>query len=133
MHRCSRDLTAVKIKTSSDGGPREIVLGSVYLPHDYVEPPPTGESERLVMGCKAGRTHLIVGCDANSHHTSWGSTNINSRGESPFNYIIANGLDIINAGNGPTFIVYKMQEVTDITIATFDAGNFVKDWPVTEN
>jgi hypothetical protein len=84
------------------------------------------ESERLVIGCKAGGTDLIVGCDAKSHHTSWGSTNINSRGKSPFNYIIANGLDI-NTSNRLTFIVYKRREVTDITIATFDAGNFVKD------
>jgi hypothetical protein len=29
MNHCSRDLTAVKIKTSIDGGPREIILGSV--------------------------------------------------------------------------------------------------------
>ena len=27
MHHCSRDLTAVKIKTLSGGGPREITLG----------------------------------------------------------------------------------------------------------
>ena len=28
MHHCSRDLTPVKIETSSGGGPREIILGS---------------------------------------------------------------------------------------------------------
>jgi hypothetical protein len=28
MHHCSRDLTAVKIKTLSGGGPKEIILGS---------------------------------------------------------------------------------------------------------
>jgi len=73
MHQCSRDLTVVKIKTSSGWGPREIILGSAYLPYD-VEPPPPGELERLVTGCRANGTHLIVGCDANSHHTSRGST-----------------------------------------------------------
>ena len=31
MHHCSRDLTAVKIKTSSGGGLREIILGLAYL------------------------------------------------------------------------------------------------------
>jgi hypothetical protein len=40
MHQCSRDLTAVKIKTSSDRGPREIVLGSAYLPYDDKLHPP---------------------------------------------------------------------------------------------
>jgi hypothetical protein len=38
-NHCSRDLTAVKIKTSSGRGPREIILGSAYLPYDDAEPP----------------------------------------------------------------------------------------------
>jgi len=131
MHHCSRDLTAVKITALSGGRPREIILGSAYLPYDDVAPPPPEELERLVMGCRAQGTHLIIGCDANSHHTSWGSTNIN-RGESLFNYIMANRLDIMNRGNRPTFVTTNRQEVLDITIATFYAGNLTKDWHVTE-
>jgi hypothetical protein len=104
----------------------------VYLPYDDVEPPSPGELERLVTGCRADATHLIVGCDANSHHTSWGSTNINNRGESLFNYIMANGLDIMNRGNKPTFVTSNRQEVIDITIATVYVGNCIKDWHVTE-
>jgi hypothetical protein len=91
MHHCSRDLTAVKSKTSCSEGPREIVVGSAYLPYDDIEPPPPWELNRLVMGCRAEGTHLIIGCDANAHHSSWGSTNINNRGVSLFNYIMANG------------------------------------------
>jgi len=132
MHHCSRDLMAVKIKTSSGRGPREIIVGSAYLPYNDVELPPPGELERLVMGCRAEGTHLINGCDANLHHTSWGSTNINNRGESLFNYIMANRLDIMNRGNRPTFVTSNRQEVIDITIATFHAGNLMKDWHVTE-
>jgi splicing factor 45 len=113
IHHCSRDLTAVKIKTSSGGGPREIILGSAYLPYDDDVPPPPRELEKLVMGCRAAGTHLIIGCDANSHHTSWGSTNTNNRGESLFNYIMANGLDIMNRGNRPTFFTSNRQEVID--------------------
>jgi hypothetical protein len=37
MHHCSRELTAVKIKTLSGGGPREIILRSAYLPYDDVD------------------------------------------------------------------------------------------------
>ena len=85
-----------------------------------------------MTGCSADGTHLIVGCDANSHHTSWGSTDINNRGESLFNCIMANGLDIMNRGNKPTFLASNRQEVVDITIATVYAGNFIKDWHVTE-
>ena len=127
MHHCSRDLTEVNIKTSNGGGPREIFLGSAYLPYADVETPPPGELERLVIRCKTEGTHLIIGCDANAHHTSWGSTNINNRGESHFNYIMANGLDIMNRGNKPTFVTSNRQEVIDITIATLYAGNFIKD------
>jgi hypothetical protein len=132
MKHCSRDLTAVKIKSSSEEGLREITLGSAYLPYDYAEPPPTRELERLVTGCRTEGTHLIIRCDANLHHTQWDTTNINNRGESLFNYIVANGLDIMNKGNRPTFVTCHRQEVIDITIATFYAGNFIKNWHVSE-
>jgi hypothetical protein len=46
---------------------------------------------------------------------------------------MANGLDIINKGNRPTFVTPNGQEVIDITVATFYAGNFIKDWHVTED
>jgi hypothetical protein len=132
MHHCSRDITAVKIKTSGGNGPREFILGSAYLPYYDVEPPPPGDLERLVMICRAQGTHLIIGCDANSHHTSWGRTNINNRGVFLFNYIMANGLDIMNRGNSPTFVTSNRQEVIDITVATIYASNLVKDWHVSE-
>jgi hypothetical protein len=71
----------VKIAASSVGKSREIILVSAYLPYDDAVPPPLEELEKLVMGCRAQGTHLIIGCDANSHHTSRGSTNINNGGE----------------------------------------------------
>jgi hypothetical protein len=126
------DLTVVKIKTSSEEGPREIILGSAYPPYDDAEPPPAKELERLVTWCRVEGTHLIIGCDANSHHTFWRSTNTNNRGECRFNYIMANGLDIMNKGNRPTFVTSKRQEVIDIMIANFDADNFIKNWHVSE-
>jgi hypothetical protein len=38
----------------------------------------------------------------------------------------------MNKGNRPTFVTSKSQEVIDITIATVYAGNFIRDWNVTE-
>jgi hypothetical protein len=38
----------------------------------------------------------------------------------------------MNKGSRPTFITCNSQKVIDITIATFYAGNFIKDWHVTE-
>jgi hypothetical protein len=43
-----------------------------------------------------------------------------------------NGLDVMNNGNRPTFVTSNRQEVIDIIIATFYAGNFIKDWQVSE-
>ena len=40
---------------------------------------------------------------------------------------MANGLDTMNRGNRPTFDTTNRQEVIDITIATFYAGNLIKD------
>jgi hypothetical protein len=45
---------------------------------------------------------------------------------------MTNGLDIMNKGNRPTFVMSNRQEVIDITIATFHAGNLIKNWQVTE-
>jgi hypothetical protein len=126
MHYCSRHLTAVNIKTSCCRGPREIILRSAYLSYDAAEPPSTRELERRVMGCRVEGTHLVVSCDANVHHTSSGSTSINNRAESLFNFIMANELDIMNKGNRPTFVTSNRQEVTDITIATFMLANLSK-------
>ncbi len=92
MHHSSRDFTAVKIQTWSGGGSRQIILWWVYLPYYDVVPLHPWELEKLVMGCRAAGTHVIIGCDANSHNTSLGSTNTNNRCESLFNYIMANGL-----------------------------------------
>jgi len=44
---------------------------------------------------------------------------------------MANGLVIMNRGNGPTFVTTNRQDVIDITIATFYAGNLIQDWHVT--
>jgi len=45
---------------------------------------------------------------------------------------MAKSLDIMNRVNRPTFVTSNRQEVIDITIATFHAGNFKKEWHVTE-
>jgi hypothetical protein len=128
---CYRGLTAVRITAPYSGGPREIVFGSAYLPFEDAEPPSTPGVEKLVMGYWDEGTHLIIGCHALSHHSCWGSTYTNNRGESLFNYFMANGLDITNRGNRPNFVTLTRQEVIDITIATIYAGNSFKVWNVT--
>jgi hypothetical protein len=96
MHYSSRDLMAAKIEPSRDRGPREIIYGSAYLPYDDFEPPTPREMEKLVAGRRADGSHLVTSCDMNAHHTTWDISNINDRGESLFNFLMANDLDVMN-------------------------------------
>ena len=109
----SRDVTAVKITISVGGVNRDVVMGSVYLPYDAQEPPPSKELVNLVQFCATQKLLLIVGCDANSHHTCWGSSDTNSRGNALLVYLVTTELDILNAGVKPTFVTAGRQEVID--------------------
>lgn len=130
---CCRDLVAVQIKSSETEGPRGVTLGSVYLPYDDPNPPPTPELVNLVNRCRGTNgSHLVIGCDANAHHSAWASTNINRRGESLFEFIMANNLDIINTGNTPTFVTCVRQEIIDITLATPYISNYIRGWHVSD-
>jgi len=111
----SRDVTAVKITISVGGVNRDVVMGSVYLPYNTQEPPPSKELVNLVQFCATQKLQLIVGCDANSHHTCWGSSDTNSRGNASLDYLVTTELDILNAGIKPTFVTARWQEVIDIS------------------
>jgi hypothetical protein len=59
---------------------------NAYMPSRYPlraseDPPPSRELEELVQYCESENLYLLVGCDSNAHHTAWGSTNCNGRGE----------------------------------------------------
>ena len=54
---------------------------------------------------------LLVGDDANSHHTLWGSTDTNSRGNDLLEYLITSDLDIFNTGNIPSYHNSVREEV----------------------
>jgi hypothetical protein len=61
----------------------ELIVTSAYLPYDSDEPPPNKEVRDIIEYC-----HIITGCDANAHHTLWGSTSSNPRGESLMEYLV---------------------------------------------
>ncbi|XP_054745965.1 uncharacterized protein LOC129250361 [Anastrepha obliqua] len=72
------DLVAIWTKVPTDKGEHEVIIASAYLPGDE-ETAPTRELVALVNYCKENHLRWIIGCDANAHHTIWGSTNINAR------------------------------------------------------
>jgi hypothetical protein len=60
---------------------RTIRFSSVSLP--YEDPEPLSAMMRdIVQQSAEEKREIILGIDANAHHTLWGSTDINPRGES---------------------------------------------------
>lgn len=78
------------------------------------------------------KLQLIVGCDANAHHTVWGSSNNNTRGESLLQFISSEGLVVANIGNEPTFVTSARREVLDLTLCTDIVSYNIKNWHVSE-
>ncbi|KAK9717534.1 Endonuclease-reverse transcriptase [Popillia japonica] len=111
-------------------GAGDLVLGSAYLPFDQEGPPPTTEVRALVAYAGERRRELLLGCDANAHHSVWGSTGINRRGELLTNFLAENGLTTLNRGNKPTFETASRAEVIDITVSTPRLAMWVKQWHV---
>ena len=73
---------------------------------------------------------LIIGSDVNAHHTLWGSTNVNNRGETLLEYILSTNLIILNRGNTPTYKNVTRGEVLDMTLATLNICDKILDWKV---
>ncbi|XP_050324506.1 uncharacterized protein LOC126755829 [Bactrocera neohumeralis] len=76
----TQDLVAVQARDTEG---KDLVLASAYFPGKTATAPPEAV-ERLVEHCKRHKLPLIIGCDANAHHTEWGSTDCNARGGAAF-------------------------------------------------
>jgi hypothetical protein len=125
-----RDLVAVLIKYNEEGAERRLVVCSAYLRYDSEEPPPSKEFEDLVRYCETEDLYLVVGCDSNAHHSVWGSTNCNSRGEGLVEFLNSTNLEILNWGNEPTFYSGGRLEVIDITLGSFRLLESIIGWEV---
>ena len=74
--------------------------------------------------------YLIVGCNSNAHHTAWGSTNCNGKGESLMEFLNSSNLEILNQGNESTFCSGGRQEVIDITLGSYVLLESITGWEV---
>ena len=126
----SRDFVAVQIRYKSDGFNRVLIVCSAYLP--YENSVPTPELEKITHYCKNNGLNLLIGCDANSHHIVWGSSDNNRRGEKLLEFLSASDLSILNRGNRPTFINRVRQEVIDLTLCSPSVEPEVSGWHVSQ-
>jgi hypothetical protein len=124
-----RDLVAVLVKYYEEGAERKMVVCSAYLLYDSEDPPPSKELEDLMRYCEK-HLHLLVGCDSNAHHTAWGSTNCNSRGEALMEFLSSSNLEILNRGNQPTFCNAVRQELLSVTLGSCGLLDRIADWEV---
>ena len=130
---CGRDLTTVVIYyKSKEGTERKVVVCSAYFPGDAEDAPPPQEVRDLIRDCEAEGLDLVMGCDANSHHTVWGSSNCNSRGEALLEFFGTTSLGILNVGCKPTFRNSVREEVLDISLASGRVETKVRSWKVSE-
>ena len=86
----------------------------VYLPYE-TESHPDDLIELLVEHANRKRCRLVLGCDANSHHTKCICHKYQI-----LNFIILNRFNICNAGNKPTFRNCIREAVIDITLSNMD-------------
>jgi ribonuclease HI len=126
----SGDFVAVQIRYSRNGIDHKLICCSAYLPYD--RPVLTRELVNLTEYCKSNRLNFVIGCDANSHHLMWGSSNINQRGTDLFEFISASDLSILNKGSRPTFVTKNREEVIDITICSIAVELDVSGWHVSK-
>ncbi|XP_055850621.1 uncharacterized protein LOC129915175 [Episyrphus balteatus] len=121
------DQTTVRLER--DGLPM-LILSSTYMPYDGTEGPPADITETLVSFASKNKFDIILGCDSNSHHMQWGSTDTNTRGESLFEFIIEKNLLVANRGNTPTFVTKTREEVLDITLTSNSDTCQLEQWKV---
>jgi ribonuclease HI len=120
------DQVAISIKLRN----KTIVLASVYMPYDPTTTPVSNILINLIKFCKEKKFEFLISADANSHHTSWGSSNNNYRGEKLLEFILSNELFVLNKGCQPTFEITNRKEVIDITFASHSLSEVVVDWEV---
>ncbi|KAM8702681.1 hypothetical protein ACLKA7_000811 [Drosophila subpalustris] len=73
-------LFVANTQVSLESQPAPIRLLSGYMPYDQVGLIPEDIARSLISDSADNKIDLIVGCDANAHHTQWGSSNTNARG-----------------------------------------------------
>ena len=125
-----RDLVAVLIKYNEEEAERHLVVCSAYLPYDSEDPPPLKELEELVRHCENENINLVVGCDSSAHHSVWGSTKCNSRGEDLVEFLNHLNLEILKWGNEPTFCSGGRFEVIDIALGPLRLLDCIEGWEV---
>ena len=124
----NEDQVAIVVKSNN----KFIVIVSLYMDGLSSELPPPTFFRNLVNYCDEKHYGLLVGTDANSHHTAWASTDINDRGEHLLHYLLSKNLHFVNSGSKPTYHNISRTEVLDLTIVNNVLLEDICDWKVSD-
>ena len=119
----SRDLSAARLSLPSHK--KDILICSFYWDCTLPDIP-----EALNLLCEYAQSHnlpLILGGDANAHHTAWGSSGTNKRGSLLMDFILRHNLTYLNDGS-KTFRNAIREEVLDLTLVNPLAYDIVSCW-----
>ncbi|XP_038117009.1 uncharacterized protein LOC119769175 [Culex quinquefasciatus] len=106
-----RDIVAAMVTVPTTKGKQEMVVASAYFPGDQDDVPPP-EVAALVRYCRAVNKPFLIGCDANAHHTIWGSTDVNDRADT----IMAELINLLRASFTLGYIPRSWRKVKVIFI-----------------
>ena len=104
------------------------VFVSAYMAAE--EPASPNLLRDLLVFAKNAQISTVVGTDANAHHVTWGSSDINPRGEDLLAYCASADLNFCDVGNKPTFRTKTREEVLDLTLVNRCAWDRVVGWHV---
>lgn len=124
------DTTSILVQASHDGAIEEIIFTSIYMPYEERINVPQHTARDVFKHSADSGLPLIAGADCNAHHTLWGSSDINRRGEILAEFLASTELEIANIGTEPTFINKIRTEVLDVTLITQKFADRIKDWRV---
>ena len=119
---CS-DITAIRAEVQEGERELGLILSLEYFPYSSPDPASTAELKDLVV-------YSVAGNVANPHHTSWGSTDTNMRGEELLVYLASNDLSILERGAKPTFFTRNKRVVLDLTICSNCSRRYITNWYV---
>ncbi len=128
----TRELVVVQIKYGESKDQKDVVVCSAYFPLDSVEIPRPAEFKELLKYCSEKKLKLLLGRDAHAHHTVWGGSDVNPRGESLCDYLMAHDPQVQNKGKAPTFITRVRQEVLVFTICSICVQKLIHGWGLSD-
>ena len=113
----------------------EIVVVSVYMENNIKLKGPNKsvwpkEFENLVTFCARNKKPILVLSDSNAHSEWWGSPESNKRGEELEEFILKNGLLVLNRGSEPTFVNALSKSHVDIALCSPELKRLIKNWHV---